>query len=366
MTASGALSTCPMLEVEAQRTNNILQSEAFNNASWTKSNVTITANATTSPDGTANADKIVSDAVSGEKIATQIVGNNIAQALTASAFYKKSEYKLAFLRVGGFLTSPYVIYNLDTQAVVSTDAATSTRIEDFGNGWYRISLTVASPTAASCAPNIGFAPDSGYTLSAFNIPQYTGDGTSGGFVWGCQLETNGASFSSTYIPTTTAAVTRLKDDVTLTGASALIGQTEGTIFIDVDFRSVTSGGIRQFFQLEGSVGSQFSGLGANTTSDGNNIQYAGATYTLTQGRHKIVCTYNSTTNQRKLFVDGAQRGATGTSPAFLATIDRISVLARINPFSGFDIGRQLFGGCNQFVVFKTALTDAECIELSTL
>jgi hypothetical protein len=179
-----------------------------------------------------------------------------------------------------------------------------------------------------------------------------------------QLEVG--AFQSTYIPTTTAAVTRLRDNVTLTGASALIGQTEGTIFLDVDFRSVSTGGIRVFFNLEGSVGSQFSAFSVGTTNNGNNVNYAGTAHSLTQGRHKIVCTYNSTTNQSKLFVDGAQRGATGTSAAFLATADRISVLGRINPFTAFDVDRQQFGGCNQFVVFKTALTDAQCIELSTL
>ena len=282
--------TCPRLLSEGQRTNLVLRSEIFDNASWTKTNVTITANATTSPDGTVNADKIVGSAVSGDKLVAQTQTITIAQALTVSAFYKKSEYKLAFLRVGGQATNPYVIYNLDTQAVVSTAGATSTTIEDYGNGWYRISLSLASPTGASCVVQISFVPDSGYTLSALNIPQYTGDGTSGGFAWGCQLEANGAAFGSTYIPTTTPAVTRVIDSVSISGASALIGQTEGTIFIDVDFRSVSTGGIRQFFALEGSVVSQFSGLNSGTTNNGNNVNFAGATYTLTQGRHKIVCT----------------------------------------------------------------------------
>jgi hypothetical protein len=185
-----------------------------------------------------------------------------------------------------------------------------------------------------------------------------------GTVTNWQLEAG--TFSSTLIETTTAAVTRLSDSVSISGVSALIGQTEGTIFLDVDFRSVSTGGIRAFFSLEGSVGSQFSGLQVGTSNNGNDVQYAGTSYSLTQGRHKIVCTYNSTTNQRKLFVDGAQRGATGTSTAFLATIDRIAVLGRINPFGGFVVDRQQFGGCNEFEVWKSELTDAQCIEISTL
>jgi hypothetical protein len=185
-----------------------------------------------------------------------------------------------------------------------------------------------------------------------------------GTVTNWQLEAG--TFSSTLIETTTAAVTRLAEQVAISGASALIGQTEGTIFLDVDFRSVSTAAIRVFFGLEGSVGSQFSGLQVGTTNNGNDVQYAGTSYNLTQGRHKIVCTYNSTTNQRKLFVDGAQRSATGTSPAFLATIDRIAVLGRANPFNAFAVDRQQFGGCNQFAIWKTALSDAQCIQLSTL
>jgi hypothetical protein len=187
--------------------------------------------------------------------------------------------------------------------------------------------------------------------------------TVSGTVTNWQLEAG--AFSSTLIPTTTAAVTRLKDDIAISGASALIGQTEGTFFLDVDFRVVTGGGIRAFFGIEGSVANQFSAFSVTTQNNGNDVFYAGTAYTLTQGRHKIVCTYNQTANQSKLFVDGALR-STGAFSGFLATVNRISVLGRINPFTSFDVDRQQFGGCNQFVIFKTALSDAQCIELSTL
>jgi hypothetical protein len=187
--------------------------------------------------------------------------------------------------------------------------------------------------------------------------------TVSGTVTNWQLEAG--AFSSTLIPTTTATVTRLKDDVAISGASALIGQTEGTVFIDVDFRVVSTGGIRVFFNIEGSVSNQFTGFSIATSNNGNDIQAAGTIYAITQGRHKIVYRYNSTTNVSKLFVDGAQRGAS-TFAAFSATIDRIAVLGRVNPFTSFNVDRQQFGGCNQFVVWKTALSDAQCIELSTL
>ena len=70
------------------------------------------------------------------------------------------------------------------------------------------------------------------------VPSYTGQTSADVFVWGAQLEES--PIATSYIPTTTGSVTRLKDDIYITGASGLIGQTEGTMFIEVDWR-LTSG-----------------------------------------------------------------------------------------------------------------------------
>lgn len=270
MTATGTLATCPMFEVEQQRTNLVFPSD---------------------------------------------VATTQTRTVTATA------HTLTFYGTGSV-----------TLSGVATGTLTGTGAND------RVALTF-TPTAGSLVLTVS------------------------GTVTNWQLEAG--SFSSTLIETTTATVTRLLDSVSISGASALIGQTEGTIFLDVDFRVVSSGGIRVFFNLEGSVANQFTGIAVGTTNNGNNIQYAGTIYNLTQGRHKIVCTYNSATNVSKLFVDGAQRGAS-TFAAFASTIDRISILGRVNPFNSFQVDRQQFGGCNQFALWKTALSDAECIQLSTL
>jgi hypothetical protein len=224
--------SCPSILVEPQRTNLALRSEEFDNASWTKTNTTISANTTISPNGTLTADKIIATSITGDKIVFQSLTINTGQAFTISAFFKKSEYKLAFLRAGGQTGQPYVIYNLDTQAIVSTSGASSNKIEDYGNGWYRISLTLNSSTGTLLATSVSFLPDSGYTLTAFNVPQYTGDNISGGFIWGVQAEANGASNATSYIPTTSASVTRNADVISKTGISSLIGQTEGTLFLE--------------------------------------------------------------------------------------------------------------------------------------
>jgi hypothetical protein len=361
MTASGALGTCPMLEVEQQRTNFIRNSSMVGAATpntlptnwsaglpagFTREVVDVGTESgfpyvdiryfgttpTSSFVGLTFETNTQIAAASGQAWAYSFYFKKIAGTIPSSAM-QMGEYNSS----GGFLTNSGISVAFNTATTLTRFSGTRIMTQAttaFTNAFIRIDVTA---------------------LVAYDFTMR---------FYAPQIELG--SFASTWVPTTTAAVTRLRDEISISGASALIGQTEGTIFLDVDFRVVSAGGIRVFFSIEGSVGSQFSGVQVGTTNNGNDIQYAGTSYDLTQGRHKIVCTYNSTTNQRKLFVDGAQRGATGTSPAFLATIDRISVLGRPNPFSGFVVDRQIFGGCNQFVVFKTALSNAQCIELSTL
>jgi hypothetical protein len=202
--ASGATRVASNGLIEKVRTNLITYSEQLNNAAWTKEQVTITANATTSPDGTINADKVIANATAGDKYIVQIFTVAVGDAFTTSAYFKSSEYTYAFIRFGGLVSNPYVIYNLATQSVVTTSGLTSSSITSVGNGWYRITATVTS-TTTTIAPVLMVIPSTGYTLGADNIPEFTGDGTSGGFIWGGQLELS--DFGATaYIPTTTAAV----------------------------------------------------------------------------------------------------------------------------------------------------------------
>lgn len=355
MTATGALATCPMLEAEQQRTNLLLQSEAFNNAYWEKgSAATVTANTVISPDGTQNADTLTANG-SGEIFVRKNIYSGTAQTCNNSVFVKKANNRYVGLRNTGNPSGAHDVFDFDTKTWTNNSGATLS-YDELGNGWFRLKSTNTEPVRLNYYWSVipALNTSGAETGTASNLSVY---------IWGAQAEQN-VSFPSTYIPTTTASVTRLKDDISISGASALIGQTEGTIFLDVDFRVVSSGGIRVFLSLEGSVANQFSGIIIGTSNNANDVNFAGS-YALTQGRHKIVCRYNSATNQSKLFVDGAQRAAS-TFAAFAATIDRISVLGRINPFNAFAVDRQQFGGCNQFVVWKTALSDAQCIELSTL
>jgi hypothetical protein len=347
---------CPKLLLEPQRTNLVTFSEQIDNAAWTKTGVTISSNATTSPDGTTSADKIIANAISGSKTAFQARSITTGQAFTISAFFKKSEYKLAFVRAGGQTDSPYVIYNLDTQVVVSTSGASSTKIEDYGNGWYRILFTLNSATGGTCAPNVSFLPDSGYTLSSLNVPQYTGDGTSGGFVWGCQLEANGASYATSYIPTYGVSSTRVADFFLKSNASNLIGQTEGTIFIEFTRENNSVG---TFSISANNVGTRIY-IGTNATGLICQVRngYAQQAYfstAQTEGT-KYKCAIAYATNDFVLYMNGTQIGTdtSGTVPP----CDTI----RTDDAGGSNLNQPL----SQAILFPTRLTNDQLADLTTL
>jgi hypothetical protein len=145
------------------------------------------------------------------------------------------------------------------------------------NGWYRFSLTFTSSTETSLRVRI-YAADSAAT----------GDGTSGIYLWGAQLEA--ASFPTSYIPTTTATVTRSADVASITGTnfSSWYRQDEGTLY------------------AEGSVPVGVSGARALASiSDGTNNE-------------RIIIGHNGTTAANGLVVDGntSQTSFTVTANSF--------------------------------------------------
>jgi hypothetical protein len=304
------------LILEPQRSNIATYSSDLDNAAWTKSGTTITANNTTSPDGTTNADKIIASSGLSIKIAYQVISSTNGVAHTVSAFYKADEYSYAFLRVGGQTPSPYVIYNLSNQSVVSTANATSTKIEDYGSGWYRVSMTYTANSATN-APNVSFLPTSGYTLDSSNQPSYNGDGSSGGYVFGAQLEVG--NYPTTIINTSGSSVTRNADACELTNASDSIGQTEGVIFVDFELQttgedfvimniyntSSPSNGI--YFYLDYS---RF--LKAYCDNSGNQVTIASGV--LSEGRFKAAFAYKE--NDFAFYLNGSLIGVdtSGTVP----------------------------------------------------
>jgi len=231
------------LLIEKQRTNSVTYSEQTDNSAWTKAVLTVTANASVAPDGLLTADKIVeASSGSAQHNMRQVVNVTANTTYTASVFAKSAErFNLRFgLLNSGLSSGAYAQFNLNTgvisgQVTAGTATNISYSIEPVGNGFYRCSVAVTvDNSSTSITPFIGLLDDSGNA-------SYSGDGASGLYIWGAQLEQG--SFPTSYIPTTGATATRAADNASIPTSAFGYNDNAGTVVVTASVeRSVTQGG----------------------------------------------------------------------------------------------------------------------------
>jgi hypothetical protein len=221
------------LLVEEARTNLLVQSEDFS-TTWTADtgNPTLSTNVATSPNGTTTADKLIEGTASGGQNLAQAVSISTAGQYTFSVYAKAAE-RFKFLLRESTSTGAAALYSLTTSSVLAlggggTPAPTAS-IQPLANGWFRCTLTMNQASTGNRTFRVYVVDDAETTLAG-SIANRTGDGTSGLFIWGAQLEAG--AFPTSYIPSTTATVTRSADVASISGSnfSAWYRQDEGTVF----------------------------------------------------------------------------------------------------------------------------------------
>jgi hypothetical protein len=332
------------LLVEPQRTNLLWYSEQFDNLSyWTTYNASITANTTISPSGIQNADTITPSAPTGGDVYRLITLNG---TYTATAYFKSGTATTARI---GYSNGDLAIYNLTNQTIVTTGSVTAT-IEDAGNGWYRCSLTT--------------------TITAGAFVAYSSNGTTGQTIhlWGAQLEL--ASYATSYIPTTSASVTRNADVVSKTGISSLIGQTEGTVFFD-GIADITNPNGAILIYLGSSDGSgafdystylKFSGNNLNLTVYSGGVNYVNSTSTQTYtNKQNIKVAFSYKNNDFVCYANGVQlfTDTTGVVSTNLSSI-ALGFYPPNIPFNQYN------GNINASALWKTRLTNTQLSQLTTI
>ena len=355
-------STCPRLLLEPQRTNLVTYSEQLDNAAWTKLFLGVTANNATSPDGSTNAEKLIPDATLNTHLFFQTI-TPAAGVYTLSAFFKAGEYNFACLRLSTDSDTKRfaVVLNLTTGVITATDSlgsptSTSSKVENYGNGWYRLSISSAHASGIMY-PTFAVSSTAVPTFSN-SLPLFTGNGTSGIFAYGCQLELG--AYSTSLIPTLAASATRGADACSKTGISSLIGQTEGVLFVDWNYENKTDANGSIPIILTGSGGEAYiyvSGAGTllgDLYNSGLQASIAGAIGSV--GRKKIAFAYKQ--NDFVLYLNGVQIG-TDTSGT-------VGSLTGLFVGSYYTSGYSSNTGINQALLFKTRLTNAELAELTTL
>jgi hypothetical protein len=345
-----SLGSCPNILLEPQRTNLALRSEEFENASWVKTGVIVTVNNTTSPSGIQNADRITPNLTGFHSLQQTI---STTGTVSYKVYAKYSGYNI-WLQIGTTSGST-AFFNL--QNGTTTNSATfpttfgtgftqvSKSITALDNGWYECNLVA---TGTSSAMTIGVAPNE-------NTATYTADGTSGVFLWGAQLEAG--AYATSYIPTTSASVTRNADVISRGNifTNGLITASGGTWFVELRnniprIRDAFAS-IRVFRSI-----SPFEGLLIGTSPSNaraiiiKNIAGTFTTlYTTTTDTTKIAIKWNGTTAD--IFANGT-KVVSATSLPFL-------------DFNEFGNSVNMIATINSMALFPTPLTDTQCIALTT-
>jgi len=358
--------SCPSLLVEPQRTNSCLYSQEISNSVWTKDNLSLTANAITSPSGVQNADLLKeTTANSQHRIYQNAVSTILGEPITFSAYAKYGGRQYIYLRVDDGSGNKIAFFDVQNGLVSTLSSGVTASIENAGNGWYRCIMSVPSVTLLATAEGlIGLA-------NSTTFPSiYVGNTSIGVYLWGIQIETN-SKYATSYIPTVASSVTRNADVISKTGISSLIGQTEGTIFLDVNFKNLNQvGGVDTLLTLNnGTTANEISILldtpsGANKTilgyirnaSSNEVVLYAASPITAT--RYKIALSYKL--NDVVLYVNGTQIG-TDTSAAIPTT----SVVSLNSRSDGSFLNTQQ-DYIQSAQLYKTRLTNTELAQLTTI
>ena len=208
------------LLIEESRTNDILNSQVFTSGYNTSGLNAITQNTTvTTPEGLTDGVGVITESSGGsvhqfyEASSAQITGIR-----TYSIFVKPNGRNYCVLRTSSFT---HDLVNGTTLGSASGEYVSATTTK-FANGWVRCTLTQNHSNTYDQF-NFKLAKD------GLNDYSYSGDGTSGVYVWGAQLEEG--SFATSYIPTSGSTVTRRKDLVAITGTNFtdFYNQSEGAV-----------------------------------------------------------------------------------------------------------------------------------------
>jgi hypothetical protein len=352
-----SLGSCPNILLEPQRTNLALRSEEFDNASWVKNAAIVTANTTTSPSGIANADTMTGSGLIATRAVSQVVALTLGTSYAATFYVKKSTNDFVQIYTYNATGGHFANFDINSGAVGSVGTTfgsnPTSSITSVGNGWYRCSMVLSAAVTASSGFGIALVS----SASAARLESNTL--STSVFLWGAQLESG--AYPTSYIPTSSASVTRNADVISRGNifTNGLITAAGGTWFVD----------IRNNLSLLADAGGDFLILGVSQNIVDNCLRILGSTgtanrlfifkriggvstslYTTTTDTAKIAFKWNGSTLD--VFVNGVKVVA---ATAYTET-------AMQNIFTDTKTRKYI----NSMALFPTPLTDTQCIALTTL
>ena len=350
-------STCPRLLLEPQRTNSLTYSENFDNAAWSKDNSTITANSVTSPSGYQDADTLTdTTANTRHRVNTSAFSFTAGTAYTLSVFVKKESSGRFLLLNAATGASARAVLNLDTLAITNIDG--TGKVEDYGNGWYRFSVTGTAATTQNAPIFIQMQN------AATDLP-YVGNGSSF-YIWGAQLEVG--AYATSYVPSLGAAVTRGADAYHTNSLSSLHDTSSGfCLMFDYGQRAENADiAFEDFFSIQVSAGTQ-DGFRAEAAGSLNSEWRLYATNITASFGFPMVLSNIKTRNKVllkvettgiKIFADGAL-AVSQSGSVTIPTFGTLQPKRGTSQPLGTEIKQSL-----GMIYFSPLLDDADCIALT--
>jgi hypothetical protein len=297
------------LLVEEQRTNLLLRSEEFDNASWNPpapSIATVTPNAQIAPNGTLTADTFAT--VSGTPAIFQAVACLASTAYTWSFYVKLGTMAAADFR--------FAVRDDTNGAFIAADIAPS--ITPVTTEWRRVTYTFTTPVGCVLVRPYPYR----FSPATYGTTVH---------LWGAQLEAG--AFPTSYIPTTTAAVTRNADVVSITGTnfSSWYRQGTGSIFMKYILQNTTAAYSARFDN--GSVSNSVQFI-ANANGANINIssvaQYSRTSIPFAVNQIRVQCLAYELDNVNSVF-DGIL--GVNDSLATIPTVDQLVFVGHVGPIA---------------------------------
>lgn len=349
--------TAPSLLMEPQRTNLITYSEYFGASNWILDGSAITTNATTSPEGVANATKLEGD---GSSVNVRLYDSYTYPSTgdyTFSVYAKAGTNDFVLIAILGVDGGKARYFDLVNGIAGSADS----KIEAIGtDGWYRCSFTTTL-TGPDTTGNFNiYVP---YSIDTNSFPTAGDANGQNVYIWGAQLEA--ASYPTSYIPTNGTSVTRVVDRSFDSGLSGVIGQTEGVLFLDWYMEHESSSASEDLYTVALSDGTSNNTIGINNynntlavfVNNGGVSQFYNNSFSGSDGqRIKLALAYKE--NDFALYINGAQiaTDSSGTIPS----------LTNINVAAWWTGGLNDFIKLNKLLLFPTRIDNATLATLTSL
>jgi hypothetical protein len=341
------------LILEPQRTNVLVQSTNFSGG-WSLDDATKVSNSTASPDGTVNAITLIGNTNASRHHITQGAAGSVTASL--SVFAKAKE--LRYLQIASANSpSQYVNFDVSDGTIGTVGSGfTNAKIEDYGNGWYRCSVTSTNQYFAMYISLVS-------SLTSSWLESWTmSNNTDGLYLYGAQLEQG--NYTTSYIPTNGTSVTRVADVSETSGLSDYIGQSEGSFIID--FKCPTGGG-GQIYIWNGTIQERLviNIIESNTRIDalavvGNSL-VANENLFDQDTTQRTIYGIRYRENDFEIWVNGVLKATeTGTFSFWSAgTLDQFD-------FNDYNNNAKFVGNVNKVIFTTTYPTDEEMQQLTTI